>query len=184
MRAARPPAVFANKPRDAEIEQLHAEPFGNHNIAWLYIGMDHQLAVRIFERRTGIAKQRQPCRQIEGVRLCIVGNRRAVDQLHDDIGCAVVANPAVKQMRDMWVMQPREDSPFIGELFLRGRGKDVAADDLNRDLLLKQAIVARTALDQPHAAAPDFLDDPVISNPFGHRCVGDECDRLGWQRRQ
>ncbi len=42
-------AVLADQSRNAEIEQLHAEPFGHNHVTGLHIGVNHKLAVRIFE---------------------------------------------------------------------------------------------------------------------------------------
>ena len=64
---------LADQPRNAEIEQLHAEPFSHHDIARFDIGMNHQFAVRIFQRIAGIAKQGQPRRQIKVV--CLAHSR-------------------------------------------------------------------------------------------------------------
>ncbi len=146
--------------------------------------MDDQVAVGMIDRVGRLAEQRQARRERQRPIGAMIGDRRAGDMLHDEVGGALRCGAPVEHQRDMRMAQPRQDAPFGSELGQRGLGEDRLADQLDRDPVLEQPIVAFGQIDDAHAAAPDLLDDPVIADPFGWRRVIDDALGQGRDGRQ
>ncbi len=69
------------------------------------------------------------------------------------------------------MVQPRQDSPLLGELF-RGRGgEQSAADKLDRHRLIESAVDPLAPIHRPHAASADQLNRPIGADPLRRRDV-------------
>lgn len=106
-----------------------------------------------------------------------LGDRYAVDVLHDEIELAGVADSAVEQTGDVGMGEAGKDLALGAEAVaeeISGEGK---IDDLNGDLLVELAVGAVSEVDGTHTAAAQQADesvvtDAVIGDGFAGFCAG------------
>lgn len=92
----------------------------------------------------------------------------AADPLHDEVLDAVLGDPAVVQSRDVWVLQPRQNTPFLGET--RGASRVAGlTKDLERDLAFEAVLGPLRQEDRAHAALAQALEQPVAADLLPRR---------------
>ncbi len=150
-------AVRPQQLGDAEVEQLDLTGGGDHDVAGLEVAMDHQVAVGVGHRLAHRHEQLEPLLQACLVGAAPLGDGAALHQLHHHVGAAVAGHAAVEQAGDAGMLQPRQDLALGGEA--PGLACGVAADQLERHLLLELPVGALGAVDLAHAAAADQAGD-------------------------
>ena len=93
-------------------------------------------------------------------------DRAAVDIFHDQIGRAVVGDPAVDEPGDAGVLQLGEDLALAHEAG-GGQRRQMGVQQLNRHPLFVEAVVADRAPDLAHAALADLLEQAERPDPVG-----------------
>lgn len=158
--------IPADQARDAEIEQLRRAVARHQHVARLQVRVDDELLVRELHRAAHRGEQREALAQ---ARLLggPIRQRHAGNVLHHDVRGAAWVDTAVEQPCDVRVLQAREDSSLGGELRERARGQDARANELDRDGLLEEAVVALAAVDGAHAADADQLGEAIGSDALG-----------------
>ncbi len=146
--------------------------------------MDDPLLVGVLDRLADRHKQLQPLPRGQLVIVAILGDRHAVDQLHDEIRQAGFGGPNVEDAGDVDVVHHGQGLPLGLEA-----GDDLAAvharlDDLERDLALHGVGLLRH-VDRAHAAFADLLQDLIRTDDRteAHREVrlvdrGHNCPRV------
>ena len=99
------------------------------------------------------------------MRVAVVIKRLAFDELHDEVRQAVVSCTAVKQARDVWMIEGGEDLSFSAKTPQNKIGVHAALHELDRDTHLEFPIDADCFIDRAHAAAPYFALDLISAQP-------------------
>ena len=132
--------------------------------------MDDQALVREVDGGGDHPQQRDARRNVERPRAAVLGDRHALDELHDDVVQPVVGPAGVEQAGDVRMLQAREDPPLVPEPAQRFRHGQAGRQELHRDLLLELVVAALGQPDRAHAAAADLAHEPVRSDvPSGER---------------
>ena len=145
--------------RQSEIEHLHGAVLAHLDVRGLQIAMDDALFVRGFEGFGDLPRNEQRLVDGNGPTRDAIGQRRAVDELHDERGRAVAPLQAM-DVRDVRVIEGREDP----RLALEARqafgvtGHDIR-QDLDRDVALQIRVVC--AIHLAHSAGPEKGDNLV-----------------------
>ena len=123
--------------------------------------MRHEVLVRMLHGRAGGAEQRQPLRLGQGVVLRVPRDRRAVEVFHDDVGDAVIRDATIEELRDVGMLQSRQNAPLGGKQLRCVARQQSRAHELDGHRLLEEPIAALSPIDRSHAAFPDQSDNAV-----------------------
>ena len=137
----------------------------DQDVAGLEIAMNHQVLVRVVNRSADGQKQFKPASNGERMDFAVGIDGRSLDQLHHEIGNAVVGGAAIEQARDVGMIETGKDLPFMAKAFKNElRESNSATHQLDRNFPVKFAISANRAIDLAHATVADFLEDVVGTN--------------------
>jgi hypothetical protein len=140
---------------DAEVEQARLAVVAHQHVAGLEVAMDDEALVGVLHRCGNAVEKREPRAQREPVARDVLEQRHAVDVLHHDVRLAVVGLAAVEQMRDVGMVELRQDLALLAQAALPVLGRK-AADQLDRDALLEAAVGAFGKQHRTHAAGAEF----------------------------
>ncbi len=143
--------------RQPEVEHLHRAIGSQLDVRWLQVPVDDPLLVSGFEGLGDLLRDRQ-CLVDWNRALCdSVGERRPLDQFHDERRHAVALLEAV-DVRDVRMVQRREDFGFALEPRQPlGVCRNGLRQDLDRDLPLQVRV--SSAIHLAHAADADLGGD-------------------------
>ena len=141
---------------------------GHQHVRRLQIAMDDPLLVRVLHRVADRDEELQPLAQGQVVGIAILGDRHALDQLHDEVGPTALRRAGIEDLGDVRVVHHRQDLPFRFE-----PGDDPAAvharlDDLQGDLAADGRICSAIQT-VPMPALADLLEQLVAA---GHQGAG------------
>ena len=111
------------------------------------------------------------------MRVAIVVDRLALDELHDQVRQAVLGRGAVEEMSDVRVVQVRKDSPLGAEACQQRFSAQACVQQLDGNLLLHLAVFTHCAEHAPQAAASrlghhavrtDLAPDPIRRDRIAH----------------
>ena len=155
--------------------------------------MDHQPLMRVLHGRAHLEKQLQPLSGRKAVVVTIRIDPYALDQLHHQVGNAVVSGAAIQQTGDVGMIERGENLALSAEAFQNKRGIEAAAHQFHGDFLGVLAIRPGGAVHLTHAAMADRLSDLIDANAaasaghggrwrcclqIGSRSVQESCARL------
>ncbi len=89
-------------------------------------------------------------------------DRLAFDKLHDEVRQSVISRAAIKQSRNIRVMERGENLPFVSESPHNEFSIHPALDHLERDLFAV-LVGAFGQVNRAHPAAPDFAHNLVMT---------------------
>ncbi len=141
--------------RDAEVEQLHLAVVVDQDVAGLEVAVDHQVAVRVLDRRADVEKQPQARRHAESPGIAPAVDRQPVDVFEHQIGRTLGTDAAIDQPRDRRMRQSRQQLPFAGEARAFAGIEHAAAQQLDGHALFEGAIGAFAEIDAGAAAGSD-----------------------------
>ena len=107
------------------------------------------------------------------MRVAILIDRFAVDELHREVGKPAGGDAAVDEASDAGVLEQRENATLLDES--PDDPRRVLLDELQRDALLELAVRPFAEVDATHPAATDLADDAKRPNAIGKRA----CERGG-----
>ena len=171
--ARRRGAVGGEQRGDAEVEQLGVTGGGDQDVGRLDVAVDHQALVGIRERGAHLLHQSDAGADAGRVRLAPRVDRLAVDQLHDQVGHAVVCAAGIEQLGDARMIEAGEHAPLEAEAF-DDRGRAPRRQDLDRGLPVELVVVALRREDDAHAAAADFRHQPEGAEAPADQCRGED----------
>jgi hypothetical protein len=135
-------------------------------VGGLEIAVDHKVAMGVLHGVGRLGEYVEPLLGGETPFVAVAVDRLAVDVLHRDVGAAAGVHPSVEQLRDVGVVQVREDLPLLLEAAQRVGSEPIAGDQLQRDVLREAAVRALRQVDGRHAAAAEEPDDAVRPDAF------------------
>src|SRR5271165_1669322 len=97
--------------------------------------------------------------------LGILGNGRAVNILHYDVGQPVFRGAAVEQAGDVWVLQSRQSLPLAAEAGEDELRIHPGPDQLDRHLGVVLVVITLSQKYPAHTAASQLADQSVGTNP-------------------
>ena len=132
----------------------------DHHVGRLDVAVDDPLLVGVLDRLADRHEQLQPLARRQVVVVAVLGDRHAVDQLHDEVRAAGFRGPGVEDAGDVDVVHHRQGLPLGLE-----PGDDLATvharlDDLERDLAL-HGVRLLGHVDGAHAPFADLLQQLV-----------------------
>src|SRR5256714_2836515 len=95
-----------------------------------------------------------------------MGDRYALDVLHNEILTAIVSDAGVQEPRDIRMVEPGQDLAFGVETphhFLR---RDARVQELDRDFFLEVSVGPGGEVNGSHSATPDLAGDHVGADPL------------------
>ena len=138
---------------DAEVDQLGHAVDPDQDVAGLEVAVDHHVLVRELHGVADLPEQRDALAQAVAVVVAVGVDRLAVDELHDEVGQAVLGAAGIQQAGDGLVLAEhgqdlhlRAEAP---EQVARGHG---APQHLDRDLMAELGLT-HGEVDVAHAAA-------------------------------
>ena len=143
----------------------------DHDVGRLDVAVDDPLLVGVLDRLADRHEQLQPLARRQVVVVTVLGDRHAVDQLHDEVGPARFRGPGVEDAGDVDMVHHRQGLALGLEA-----GDDLAAvhaglDHLERDLALDGLGLLGHA-DGAHAAFADLLEQLVGADHGAGRLGG------------
>src|SRR5262249_15598933 len=100
---------------NAEVEEARLALRVDEDVRWLDVAMNHEVRVRILDRRQYLQKQPQPPLDVEALAIAILGDRQALDVLKREERLPGLGEPRVIEARDVRVRQRREDVTLLRE---------------------------------------------------------------------
>jgi len=151
--------------RDPEVEEARRAVGRHEDVRRLEVPVDHEVLVRVLHRRADRAEEEESLPDAEAVAVAVLAERPPLDVLHDEVRQAVLGRPSVEQLRDVRVVERRQDLPLPAE-----PGDDLGrvhplADDLDRDVLAELLVRPRREVDRPHAPLAEPAEDLVGADP-------------------
>jgi hypothetical protein len=147
--------------RQAEVEDLQAPVRRDPHVAGLEVAMDDPFAVSGAQPLGELHAQAQDFALGQRRPADLVVQSAALDQLHhQEVRAALVVE--VVDGRDVGVVEPREGERLQAEALARGLVRQGARrQHLERHVAVQPFVVG--AVDHAHAAGPDHLQDPEMS---------------------
>ena len=171
------PLVALARPKSITLGTGLAVVALDQDVRRLQVAVDDPLLVRVLHRRADLAEQRQPLRQAEPVLVAVVGERDALDQLHDEERPAAVGGAGVEHLGDVRVVHQRQGLPLGLEPGQDGPRVHARLDQLERHLPLDR-LGLLGEVDAAHAPFADLLAELVPAGDDG----ADERIRRGARR--
>jgi hypothetical protein len=170
---------------DAEIDELHNAIVANEHIVGREVAVDDQVAVCERRRSTNVEKELRALGFRSLLRRRPMQQWQALNQFHDKVGRAVRRLPAVKEMGDVRVAQPRQRLPLAFKArddFGREKSR---FDHLDRDRAREIAGVTLSLINGAHTALAKPLQNSVGSDAFWQSRAFERANRAaGVQRIQ
>ena len=123
--------------------------------------MDDQIPVRVGHRAAHDQEHAQPIGERQLVPVAVAVDGLALDELHHDVGRAVVGRAAVEEPRDVRMLEAGEDLPLPPEVADRVVAGAADRDDLDRDPLAVLIVGARGQIDDAHPAVAELAEHAV-----------------------
>ncbi len=161
-RLARCGAPVSDELGEAEVQDLRLPAIGHEDVGRLDVAMDDVLRVRGIERVRNLDPQLDELLGSERPPGDAMLQRLPFEELHHDKGLTRVLVDVVDRA-DVRVIQRRRGARLALKAFERLTVvREIAGEELQRDLPAKLHVF--TLVDDPHAAATEFLDDAVVRN--------------------
>jgi len=133
---------------------------GNQHIGGLDIAVDNSLLVGMLHGLANLQKQLQPFPNRHLVLIAILGDRHALDQLHDKIRPSTIRLPAIIHLGDIGMIHQSQRLPLRFETCHHLPRIHARFDDLECDLPPKRLLLLSDK-HQPHAAFADLFHELV-----------------------
>src|SRR5579883_757612 len=150
---------------NAEIQQFGHAVRRDQNIARLQVAMNDQVLMSIVDRRTDGSEQLQAAGDVERVLVAMSINGRALYQLHDNVGNAIVGGATIQQASNVRVVETGQDLALIAKALPDEVRIEPPAHHLDRDLAVEGAVGPDRAVNLPHTAAANLAKDLVGADP-------------------
>ena len=152
---------------DAEIDELGDTVGGDEDVAGGEVAVDDQILVGEFDSVADLQHQVDALGKRRVRRFEPAAQADAINEFHDEIGCAARQFAAVVELRDVWMMEAREDAPFAPKTLDELRRGKARLDDLDGGDEVEVAVGAFCEINTAHAAAAEQADDPVGTDAVG-----------------
>jgi hypothetical protein len=165
---------------DAEVEQLHLARRRDEDVGRLQVAVHHEVRVGVRHGAARGREQAQPRRHVEPPGVAVVRDGAAVHVLHHEVRPPVGRHAAVEEAGHVRVVERGEDLPLGREAAHQVGVVGGAREQLDGRRLPVLAVAALGAVDDPHAAAPDRVEQAPGAHARGR---GRERGRRGGHAR-
>ncbi len=162
---------------DPEVDHLgDGSPFfrGDEDVAGLQVAVNDPLLVRRVHGMADGGEELEALADGQAARVAVFDQRRAVHQLHREVGAPFGRRAGVEDAGDRAVIHPRQDLAFDLEAPHDLAGVHPELDQLQCDAALDRRLLDRL-VDLPHTALADLADDAIGADLGTRRRV--ESDR-------
>jgi hypothetical protein len=153
---------------DAEIQQFWDAGGGYQDIRRLQIAMNNEVLMGIVNRGANRLKELETRIDIETIRIAKEIDGHAIDVFHDKVSAAVGQGATIEQMRDIRVIELRQDLAFQLEARVHRNGERTAMHHLDGDLLLELSISPLGKVNLAHPAGAQGVQHPVGPYTISH----------------
>jgi hypothetical protein len=170
--------------RDPEIEQPRVAGLGHEDVRGFDVAMDDQLSVGVSYGFAHAGEKLEPFPETQPVGITVAGDRKAFHVLHREVRQVVFGDATVEERSDARMAEPRQDLALLAEAPNHfGIQVQAAPDQLERDALFEDPVVAPGEVDGAHTPFADQTLDPIWTGPLRRRSVEDRlgCDQPGPQ---
>jgi hypothetical protein len=114
----------------------------------------------------------------EPIVIAVLGDRAALDMLHDQVGGTILEGSTVEDPGDSGVLQGSEDLPLVTKPPPRVGGVHAQAKELDRHLLVELAVLTLATKDDARTALTDSFCQPIGTDTITVPATGCEEQRL------
>ena len=150
---------------DAEVEQPHRSIALHQDVGGFQIAMNDSVLMRVLHRLANGAKQLQTLADRRIAVAAVLGERNAVDILHDEPGRPVTKGVSVIEARYGRMIQLREHALFTEEALAAGGGYPGIAQDFDGHQVAQ--VLAFGEVYRPHATLAQLSQDAVGAEFMG-----------------
>ena len=152
-------------------KRIEFEAIRQRKVGGLEIAMDDKALVRVLHRRTYLQKENQTGGSSKFVKVTIVIDRPAFDQLHHKVWQTFLRSSSFQQPGNVGMIEVGEELAFL----LKPRDDEsrilAGAYELDRDLLAVLVVRAEGTVDFAHAADANFFHNLISANAATDPCT-------------
>jgi hypothetical protein len=130
--------------------------------------MHDEVLVRVMHCGTNDLKQLQPGHDVETIRVAEGVDGDTIDVFHDNVGRSIRQGAAVHEVRDVWMIQLRQDLALNFEPRVDPAGGRAAVHHFNGYLLLEFGIRALGKENLAHTADTQGAQYAIVSYAVSH----------------
>ena len=171
--------AFVQQFGDAEVEQFGHAIGRDQDVRGLEVAMHDEILMRVMHCGTNRLKKLEPGYDVQAVRVAVGIDGDAVDILHDDVGGPVREGATVHEMRDVRVIELRQDLPLDFDPRMDSAGERAAEDHFDGDLLLELRIGTFGKVNLAHAADTQGAQHAIRSDSVAFH-GSKHAPRRGW----
>src|SRR5262245_44717761 len=118
----------------------------------------------MLDRGTDLAEELKALLDRKAIPIAVVEQAFPFDELHDEVGFAVLGRSAVEEPGDVGVIEQGRDLAFAAETLHGEVARDAGANQLDGDELLELFVGAACEVDHSHPAAPELSENLVAAD--------------------
>ncbi len=167
---------------DAEVDHFRdrlAIVESDQHVGRLDVAVDHPLLMRVLDRLADRDEQLQPLARVEPGLVAILGDRDAIDELHDEVGSAAVGGTRIEDPGDVGMVHQGQSLALGLEPGDHLGGVHARLDNLQRDPAA-DGLLLLGHVDRAHTPLADLLEELVRTDAsagsLGDRSIGDITD--------
>ena len=161
-------AAIVEQLGNAEVQQLGDAGAGHQNVGRLQVAMHDEILMRVMHRGAHHLEQLQARGHLQMVGVAVDVDGDAVDVFHDDVGRAVGQRAAVQQVRDVRMIELRENLAFDLEAGLNATPQRAAMHHFDGHFLLEVGGRSLREVHVAHAADTQGVQNPVRSDAVSY----------------
>ncbi len=170
-------AVAGQQLGDAEIDELDAAVVADEHVARLQVAVHDQIAVRVLDRTADVDEQRQALARAQALAFAMRKKIVAADEFEGEKRRPGRRESGIEQLRDVRVLQPRQDALLAQKTPALVRSVHVDAQQLQCDGL---RAAGQFALGLEHAGHAAGADEAAHAIAGDGRCgIGGAAGKLG-----
>ena len=126
--------------------------------------MNDEVLVGVVNGRANRAEDSQTRIDGQPVLVAILGDRQAIDELHDEVRKAIGSCSAVQDLTDVGVIEAGKNLPFVAKASGSELCAQLRTDDFQGDFLPVLAVRTNGTINRAHPAHPNFPEDFVCAD--------------------
>jgi hypothetical protein len=162
----------------SEVEQLELTIRAHENVRRLEVAVDHKVLVRVLHGLTDVDEQLEALLDGEVTGVAVRVDRLTLDELHREVRQPVSGQSSVDEMRDAWMLEQRQDAPFLDKASQYCLTRPDVPHELECHALLEFCALSFGEIHDAHAAGAELAEDAEWADALRSR------RRCGWVHEQ